>query len=99
MGGGGGFLQHGLNEYIYNYGSAPVAVIWSSERKGILMPGDSAYIQPMVKHQFDLVEGTQPGHLAVIRIPGGLSGSVLSEFSTFAPEGRNRVNTETMRWF
>ncbi len=71
--------------------------VWFDE--WALMPGDSAYIRPMVKHRFDLVEETQPGHLAVVRTPGGLSGSVLAEFSTFAPQGRNRVSTETMRWF
>jgi len=99
LGDANGDLQHSLHEYVYNYGQTPVNLEWGDAHSLSLMPGDSAYIRPMIRHRFFALEGAEPGHLVVMRVPGGLSGSTLSEFSTFVPEGRGRVIAETKRWF
>lgn len=99
LGGNNGDMQHSLHEYLYNYGEVPVVLVWGEGRRANLAPNDSAYVRPAVKHRFELPEGAEPGALVMMRIPGALSGPVVSEFSTFAPEGRHRVTGETKRWF
>jgi len=99
LGDANGDLQHSLHEYVYNYGQTTVNLEWGDAHTLAFMPGDSAYIRPMIRHRFSRLEGSDPGHLVVMRVPGGLSGSTLSEFSTFVPEGRGRVIAETKRWF
>ena len=99
LGGADGDLQHSLHEYIFNYGQTPVNLGWGDEHTLVIMPGDSVYIRPMTRHSFSRLEGAEPGHLVVMRVPGGLSATALSEFSTFAPDGRGRVIAETKRWF
>ena len=94
-----GDLQHSLHEYVYNYGQTPVELEWGDGHTHPLMPGDSAYIRPMIKHRFSRLDGDASGHLVLMRVPGGLSGSTLSEFSAVVPEGRARVIAETKRWF
>ena len=42
-----GRVRHGLHEYVYNYGDAPVVFWWGENRAEDLAPGDSAYIRPM----------------------------------------------------
>lgn len=96
---GGGDLRHSLHQFTYNYGRSPVRVVWAGGENAVLNPGDSAYIRPMVEHRFEPMDGNDPGNLVVMRIPGGLSGHVLSEFSAYAPEGRRRVAGETKQWF
>lgn len=92
-------LQHGLHQYIYNYGEVPVRMYWNENMETVLEPGDSAYVQPMVKHGFNNITIDIDGKLLVIRVPGKLTDQVLDEFSTFAPEGRNRVLGESRKWF
>ncbi len=99
LGSSEGNMRHSLHEYIYNYGEVPVNLLWGKNRIVQLAPGDSAYVRPMTEHRFDLVENSRKGNLLMIRIPGGLNGSVVSEFSAFSAQGRRRVFEETQQWF
>ena len=90
-------IRHGLHEYVYNYGEAALNICWDNNRTVLLAPGDSAYVKPFISHWFEKLDAT--GQLVLIRIPGGLNGSVLDEFSTFSPMGRSRVIEESKRWF
>lgn len=99
VGSGNGDMQHSLHEYVFNYGDSPVTLVWGEGRQTCFGPGDSAYVQPMVRHRFDRIDEADAGRLAVIRIPGALTGSVINELSTYAPEGRARVTGEMQRWF
>ena len=98
IGNGRSEIRHGLHEYIYNYGEAPVTMYWGNNRTALLAPGDSAYVKPLIKHSFEKID-SNTGKLVMIRVPGGLNGSVLDEFSTFSPMGRSRVIEESKRWF
>jgi methylphosphonate synthase len=93
-----GRLRHGLHEYVYNYGDAPVTLWWGENRAEDLAPGDSAYIRPMVPHGLTRAKGGSDGHVVMIRVPGAVSGPVLDEFSGFSAD-RSRVMGETKRWF
>lgn len=90
-------FTHSLHEYIYNYGDVPVDLRWSTKHMASLMPGDSAYVRPFVRHTFRATDGI--GHLVVVRTPGGLTETVANEFSTFREPGRARTIEETSRWF
>ena len=92
-------LRHGLHEYIYNYGSAPVTIMWGGDRVEELRSGDSAYVRPMIRHAFGRVTGAEEGHLFVVRVPGRLGEEAITEFSAFAPAARPRVAGETTKWF
>lgn len=99
LGGGNGELSHSLHEYVFNYGGAPVDLVWDGDRRATLAPGDSAYVRPLVAHRFERPGGAEPGRLAMIRVPGMLTDPVLDEFASYAPEGRARVVEETLQWF
>ena len=92
-------MRHGLHEYVYNYGDAPVALHWGDGYQAELAPGDSAYVRPMVGHRFARRGGEGEGHLAMVRVAGGLTQSVLDEFALYPAESRRRVVRETKRWF
>jgi len=77
-------------------------------------PGDSAYVAPLVVHRFAVCtafptvsdevnpNGSACGkgrRLVIVRIPGHLTGETLTEFATFAADGRERVGAETMQWY
>jgi len=99
VGGDNGTMQHGLHEYIYNYGDEPTELFWGEGHQSTLLPGDSAYVRPMVAHRFQPAQGAQAGRLIMIRVPSALNGTAMEELSTFAPQGRQRVARETRRWF
>ncbi len=92
-------FQHHLFEYVYNYGEAPVALIWANNRQEILLSGDSVCFRPMVEHRFARLEGEDEAHLCVVRVPGALTDSGLDEYARFPSEGRRRVCAETEQWF
>lgn len=91
-------IQHSLHEYLYNYGEYPFKLIWGNQLEEILYPGDSVYIRPMVLHKFVSVL-SHDAQFIMYRIPSKLSESTLREFSTFSPDGRDRVIRETKQWF
>lgn len=97
--GRGSPFQHGLHQYLYNYGEEPVRMFWGKGRDATLAPGDSAYLRPMVLHWFSPAVLGRDGRLAVVRIPGAMHDTVLDEYASFAPSGRQRVIQETMKWF
>jgi len=99
LGGTPADLQHPLHEYAYNYGPTPVRLTWEDNHTAVLDSGDSAYVRPMVSHRFELSEGCDRGDLVLIRIPGGIDNQSMTEFSTYAPEGRARVVKESRAWF
>jgi methylphosphonate synthase len=99
LGGGNGDMRHSLHEYIFNYGDVPTEMFWGDGHHATLQPGDSAYVRPTVSHRFDKGPGGEPGQLVMIRIPGALTGSVVNEISTYAPQGRDRIAKERQRWF
>jgi hypothetical protein len=90
-------FRHGLHTYVYNYGVAPVELIWTDGRSKMLMPGASAYIRPTVTHGFRAPDGTAT--LVMARITGGLTCAVLDEFATFPESGRARAAHEVTRWY
>lgn len=92
-------FRHGLHEYAYNYGDAPVALTWNGAHEAVLAPGDSAYVRPMVAHSFARAADTGEGHLAVLRAPGALSDAVLNEYASYPAEGRSRASREDRTWF
>ena len=93
------YFYHHLHEYLYNYGNVPIQLYWNDNNKEVIKPGDSAYIQPMVKHCFACEGTTKSGNLVSLRIPGALTDSVISEFSRYPSIHRNRVIQETDKWF
>ncbi len=95
----GSYFYHHLHEYLYNYGDVPVQICWHESNKEVINPGDSAYIQPMVKHRFTCSETTKPGHLVSLRIPGALTDSVINEFSRYPIDHRQRTIEETDKWY
>ena len=64
IGNGRSEIRHGLHEYIYNYGEAPVTMYWGNNRPAMLAPGDSAYVKPLIKHSFEKTD-----HLVLRRMP------------------------------
>jgi hypothetical protein len=97
-GGQDGILSHGLHEYVFNYGRAPVRLDWAGTRSAPLAPGASAYVAPAVPHRI-AAEGGASGEVLVVRIPGGLTAAALDEFATFNTQARHRAIRETERWF
>jgi methylphosphonate synthase len=91
-------LQHGLHQYVYNFGDAAVRLRWNGSRNATLGPGDSAYVQPMVPHAFERANGHGAAKLLVVRIPGCLTDAVLGEFAALG-ESRKRAIQETDRWY
>ena len=90
-------FSHGLHEYLFNYGDAPVELSWGDgQRTTTLAPGDSAYVRPTIAHQ---LRGPAKARVAMMRVPGTVGDDVLHEYSTYAAEGRSRVAGETTRWF
>lgn len=96
-----GSIQHGLHEYIYNYGENDVTITWNNGKTAILSNGDSAHIRPTVTHSFTSDGGSngKDGKLLVVRVPGALNDSVLNEFAIFSADGRHRVAGENQQWF
>ncbi len=92
-----GTFRHSLHEYIYNYGSEPVSVVWGDGREQTLESGDSAFIQPFVPHGFQATGGE--AHLVMIRVPGNFTDAVFDEYAAFPASGRSRVAGETEVWF
>lgn len=92
-------FQHGLHQYVYNYGDEPVRMYWGKECEATLAPGESAYLRPMVRHSFAPAKAGTQGRLLVVRIPGAMNDTVLDEYASFAPSGRQRVIQETTKWF
>jgi hypothetical protein len=93
-------VQHGLHEYVYNFGDAPVTVSWNENRSATLNPGDSAYVRPMISHGFSrLSPESGEGRILLVRIPGRLNDGAMNELASFAPVRRNRILGETTRWF
>lgn len=99
LNGNNGEMQHSLHEYAYNYGRETVRIVWNEGQTATLAPNDSVYVQPGVKHRFELNGGTESGNLVLIRVPGAINTSTVAEFSAFPSGGRTRVTGETMRWF
>jgi methylphosphonate synthase len=91
-------LQHGLHQYVYNFGDQAVRLRWNGSRNATLGPGDSAYVQPMVPHAFERANGPGAATLLIVRIPGSLTDAILTEFASLG-ESRKRAIEETDRWY
>jgi uncharacterized RmlC-like cupin family protein len=90
-------FQHGLHQYVYNFGDHAACLRWNDGRRAVLGPGDSAYVRPMVPHAFELA-GASPANLLVVRVPGSLTDVTLAEFAGLGPS-RRRAVYETDRWY
>ena len=99
FGGDEGVIEHGLHEYVYNYGEVPVVLKWGNGRSLTLNHEDSAYVRPMVAHSYDVATPGTEGHLLTVRIPGKVNDLVLDEYATYNDANRHRVAGETMRWY
>ena len=93
------YFCHHLHEYIYNYGNIPVCISWIDDQTDEIQPGDTVYIQPMIRHSFAVKETGKLGNLVAIRIPGMLTDSAINEFSRYPADRRSRTMEETGRWF
>ena len=88
-----------LHSYVYNYGKSSVKFNWELDNKmyeEVLHPGDSMYIQPLIKHAFSN-SNEENSKLLVIGVSGAINLLVQKELSYF-PDIR-RVGHETKRWF
>ena len=94
----GEIIAHSLHEYVFNYGKSNIILKWGNNNSVVMEPGDSACIQPMIKHSFNKEPGGCNGDLIVIRVPGRLDEKCLEEYSGMA-QGRSRVLMEKDRWF
>ncbi len=95
-------LCHALHQYVYNFGESPVRFNWSKGCSKVLNPGDSAYIRPMLTHNFSRINhyiNDRSPRLVVIRVPGDLIHEAIDEYAGFNPKGRQRVIQETNQWF
>lgn len=93
------FWSSSLHQYVYNYGSYPVEIIWiknSKQYRAVIEPGDSCYIQPGILHTY-VNSGTSNGSLVNIRIAGAITAGVQREISAITEI--DRVAFETRPWF
>ena len=81
--------------YVYNYGDAPVNIVWGSNRCLELAHGDSAVIKPFIPVSFSAVGAK----LLVCKVAGCVNNSVMHECSLFADEGLQRMNSDTTQWW
>ena len=94
-------LNSSLHTYIYNFGNYPVFISWKGndgEEKNLvekIMPGDSVYIEPFIKHFFYSLNN-DVGRLFIFRVSGAISLEVQKEISSFASS--NRL-IESSQWF
>jgi hypothetical protein len=93
--GAGAKLETHLHQFLYNTGETPVTLHWAgSHLKRVLLPGDSAYLAPVVPHSF-----SGCGQVYVVRIPGRLTKETFDELATAEPVGQRRIGQETMQWY
>jgi len=88
-----------LHSYVYNYGEESAQFNWEIDNKRyieIIYPGDSMYIQPLIKHMFSNTS-EKNAKLLVIGVSGAINLTVQKELSYF-PDIR-RVAHETKQWF
>ena len=94
-------LKSSLHSYIYNFGDNPVNFSWVKENDNKdnlsdkIMPGDSIYVEPFVKHAFSSIDGNV-GKLFIFRVSGAVSLEVQKEISSFAATDRL---IESSQWF
>ena len=94
-------LNTSLHSYIYNYGDLPVTLTWKKDHdqndhfEEKIMPGDSIYIEPFIKHIF-YASKKESGNLFIFRVGGAISLEVQKEISSFASNDRL---VESSQWF
>lgn len=93
------WFRHSLHQYVYNYGRTAVQLYWGDTQSERLESGDSAYIQPMIKHRFSCLDDEGHGNLVIVRIPGTISDSAINEFSRYPKGRRARASEEMGKWF
>ncbi len=87
-----------LHSYIYNYSDEAIQISWEDSGKlynDNLMPGDSVYLLPFVKHAF-CCHG-QKGKLFVARVSGAVNIAAQKELSYFSDI--SRAISEQTCWF
>ena len=92
-------LENSLHQYVYNYGTAPIAFTWEHDgatHSDILRSGDSAYLQPFIKHWYKNPDAGD-AHLVTVGISGAVGLTAQRELSAF-PDSK-RIARETQRWF
>jgi len=94
------YLETALHSYIFNYGESIIKmkVVNGSElNEYLLNPGDSSYIQPFVKHSFNLINKKDYGSLFIARTGGHINSCTQREMSYFLDI--NRTVSENSCWF
>ncbi len=84
--------------YAYNYSNQICRLLWMKDGKEFeetLYPGDSFYIQPLIKHALCAIEN--PCKLFMARAPGSISLATQRELSFFSDI--ERVIEENTCWF
>ena len=67
-----------MHSYIYNFGDNPINFSWVKENNkkdnllDKIMPGDSIYVEPFVKHAFSSIDDNA-GKLFIFRVSGAVS--------------------------
>lgn len=90
---------HSLHTWLYNTGAVPVKLAWlddDARHEVTLAPGDSAYLQPLLRHAFAATEEGE-ARLCIIRVGGSVGLAAQRELSTFSDF--DRVIEESTRWF
>jgi uncharacterized RmlC-like cupin family protein len=91
-----------LHTYLYNFNKSSVQLEWGEqyEHKLLVNADDSVYIYPLVQYRMSsLSAATTDATLLMVRLPGSLSGNVITEFAAFAASGRLRTGNESKCWY
>lgn len=87
-----------LHSYVYNYSDEAILVVYEHEHQVYqdqLMPGDSLYMLPFVKHGFSCQNDS--GQLFVARVSGAINFATQRELSYFSDI--KRAISEQKCWF
>ena len=96
-------LNHGRNnkilkvpchQYIFNIGESVCHIKISNKFYEKLNPGDSLYLKPNLKHNFNY-----KSKLLILRIGGKISGDVLYQMSMLEKKNFKRLVNDNLPWF
>lgn len=88
-------LESPTHQYIYNIGKKPCNFFVNSHLEKEILPGDSLYIKPNLKHAFSSLNS----QLLVLRTGGKISGDPLYHFSHVEDNQITRVIDDNKQWF
>ncbi len=88
-------LESPTHQYVYNIGQNPCNFYVNSHFEKEILPGDSLYIKPNLRHAFSSLNSK----LLVLRTGGKISGDPLYHFSHVEDNQISRVIDDNKQWF